>query len=406
MTAIAGDPLGAFCGHAAVFRPGRAAGPLWGLRFAVKDVFAIEGETACFGNPTWLATHPPADATAPVVRQLLDAGATLVGTTVTDELAFSLSGANAHYGTPANSASPGRLPGGSSSGSAAAVAGGLVDFALGTDTGGSVRVPASHCGLFGFRPSHGAVTAEGVLPFAPRFDTVGWFARDADTLAAAGDLVLPLPPAAPPPRALLLEDAVAQLAPGARNDLRAVAHESAGRLGLALDEQSVANGAGPLESWLSVYLTLQNAEVERVHRDWIVRERPRFGSLIAGRVTRALAMHPQEVAAAEERLIAVRRRVLSLVEDGTILVLPSAAGPPLPVDATDDQINDQTGRSLTLSAIASLAGLPQVSLPLGAAEGLPLGLSLVAGPGRDRVLLALARRLDARADERLVTCGC
>ena len=182
-----GDSLGAFCRHGEPLpalvssHPPAAArgdGALAGRRFAVKDVFEVAGRVACFGNPTWLATHAPAAATAPALRALMGAGAHLAGYTVTDELAFSLTGVNAFYGTPVNPASPGRVPGGSSSGSASAVAGGLCDFALGTDTGGSVRVPASHCGVFGFRPSHGAIPLTGVLPFAPRFDTVGWFARD------------------------------------------------------------------------------------------------------------------------------------------------------------------------------------------------------------------------------------
>jgi amidase len=407
LTAFGRDPLNAFCSHASVVRAGRAAGPLAGMRFAVKDVFAIQGETACFGNPTWLATHGPADASANVLVQLLEAGATLVGTTITDELAFSLSGENAHYGTPVNSGSPGHLPGGSSSGSAAAVAGELVDFALGTDTGGSVRVPASHCGLHGFRPTHGAVSMAGVLPFAPRFDTVGWFARDPETLASVGDVLLPREPARKPSRrALLLEDAVALLHPAARNDFRADAHDLAVRLGLELREQPVANGTGSLESWLGIYLALQNAEFERVHRAWIEREQPRFGPLIAGRVTRALTTHPQEARAAEDLLIAARRRILGLVEDGTVLVTPSACGAALPVGASEERINAETVRSLTLSAIASLAGLPQVSVPVCSAQGLPLGLSLVAAPGHDRSLLALARHLAAPADQRVATCGC
>jgi amidase len=388
------DPLGAFCAHASIVRPGRPFGALAGLRFAVKDVFEIAGETACFGNPTWLATHAPAEASAPVLGCLQAAGATLVGTTMTDELAFSLTGENAHYGTPVNSACPDRIPGGSSSGSAAAVAGGLVDFALGTDTGGSVRVPASHCGVLGIRPTHGAVSTIGVLPFAPRFDTVGWFARDAETLAAVGDVLLPPAPAwLVPRRALLLEDALGLLAPGTRAEFRACAQETALRLGLSLDTDTAAGEAGPLTGWLLLYLTLQNAEFERAHREWIERARPRFGPLIAGRVLRALAMSPQEVRAAEEQLVRVRDRVLGLVEGGALLILPSACGPPPCRGASDDELNADTGRSLTLSSIASLGGLPQLSLPLARAQGLPLGLSLVAAPGRDRALLALARRL-------------
>ena len=219
-----GDPVGAFCRHQLDPRSaGAARGPLLGLSFAVKDVFDVEGVTACYGNPTWLETHAPAARTAPAVAALLDAGATLIGLTLTDELALSLTGENAHYGTPINARCPDRVPGGSSSGSAAAVAARLCDFALGTDTGGSVRVPASHCGIFGFRPTHDAIASDGVCPLAPRFDTVGWFARDAATLARVGDVLLApdrsrtLGDGFAPPSVVVGADATALLDPPARS---------------------------------------------------------------------------------------------------------------------------------------------------------------------------------------------
>ena len=165
------DDTGAFCRHARPRRPGRSAGPLTGLTFAAKDIIAIEGVTPCFGNPTWLHTHFPAARDAHSISLLLHAGANLDGITITDELALSLTGENPHYGTPLNTLAPKRVPGGSSSGSAAAVAAGVVDFALGTDTAGSVRVPASNCGVYGIRTSPGAVSTDGIIPLARCFDT-------------------------------------------------------------------------------------------------------------------------------------------------------------------------------------------------------------------------------------------
>ena len=137
------DPLNAFCRHTHVALAARRSGPLQGLTMAVKDVFDIAGHRTGNGHPLWLDTHPPAVRTAATIAALLEAGASLVGKTHTDEMAYSLNGENVHYGTPTNPKASGRIPGGSSSGSAAAVAGGLVDFALGTDCGGSVRLPAS-----------------------------------------------------------------------------------------------------------------------------------------------------------------------------------------------------------------------------------------------------------------------
>ncbi|HEY9212636.1 MAG TPA: amidase family protein, partial [Ancylobacter sp.] len=184
------DTLNAFCRDNNVTRPGAAQGPLHGLTFAAKDVFDVEGTRTGFGHPTWLATHPAATETATVISTLLEAGASLTGRTISDELCYSIAGENSHYGTPTNPRAPDRLPGGSSSGSAAAVAAELVDFALGTDCGGSVRVPASYCGLFGLRPTHGRIPLDGVSRFAPRFDTVGWFARDAAMLKRVSEVLL------------------------------------------------------------------------------------------------------------------------------------------------------------------------------------------------------------------------
>src|SRR4030088_1057411 len=205
------DPVGAFCKVNHVALRGSGKGPLAGLAMAVKDIFDIAGHRTGFGNPDWLGTHPPATQTAPAVRQLIDAGADMAGRTLNDELAYSPSRENIHSGTPLNTACPERVPGGSSSGSAAAVAAGLVDFALGTDCGGSVRLPASYCGIIGSRPTHGRVSDKGVLPFGPSFDVVGWFARDIDLFAKVGDVLLGEDKATAPTRLIVADDAWEQV---------------------------------------------------------------------------------------------------------------------------------------------------------------------------------------------------
>ena len=184
------DTVGAFCRHTHADAAGAASGPLAGLTFGAKDIYDVAGHKTGFGSPDWLRTHGPAERTAPAVQRLLDAGAHLVGKTHTDEMTYSLNGENPHYGTPVNVNAPGRIPGGSSSGSAAAVAAGLVDFALGSDTGGSVRAPASFCGIFGMRPTHGRIPLDGACPLAATFDTAGWFARDATLLERVGRVLL------------------------------------------------------------------------------------------------------------------------------------------------------------------------------------------------------------------------
>ena len=169
---------------------GAATGPLAGLTGAVKDMYDIAGERTGAGNPDWLATQQPASRNAAAIQRLLDAGATIVGKTICDEFFYSVAGMNAHYGTPANLRAPGRIPGGSSSGSAAAAAAGACDFALGSDTGGSVRIPASLCGLYGIRTTLGRIDLGGAMAMSPTFDTVGWFASGPGVFRHVGPVLL------------------------------------------------------------------------------------------------------------------------------------------------------------------------------------------------------------------------
>ena len=226
------DPSGAFCHDTHVALRGAPTGPLSGLRFAAKDIFDIEGHRTGFGNPTWLETHGPAGATASAVQELLDAGADLAGKTLTDELAYSLTGENRHYGTPLNPAATDRVPGGSSSGSASAVAAGLVDFALGTDCGGSVRLPASYCGILGIRPTLGRIPMDGIAPFSASFDVVGWFARDAGRLESVGQVLFGETESDDVPRRLVIaEDAFDLIEEKVRDALRPPVERVAERIG-------------------------------------------------------------------------------------------------------------------------------------------------------------------------------
>src|SRR5437773_8091978 len=187
---------------------GAPGGPLARLTFAAKDLFDVAGHPTGAGIQDWARQHrgPPRHAWA--VQQLLDAGATLIGKTITDEVSLGILGENPFDGTPLNPAAPDRVPGGSSSGSASAVAQGLCDVALGTDTGGSVRVPASFCGLYGIRPTHGRLDLAGMMPQAPSSDTTGWFARDAETFARVSEVLLGEPvPASMPLRLIIAVDA-------------------------------------------------------------------------------------------------------------------------------------------------------------------------------------------------------
>lgn len=389
------DALGAFIPGPRLARPGAASGVLAGLAFAVKDVMDVAGTSTGNGHPDWLATHPPAARSAVAVERLLAAGASLAGKTIADELCYSLTGENVHYGTPLNPAAPDRVPGGSSSGSASATAGGAVDFALGTDCGGSVRVPSSYCGLFGMRPTHGRIPLDGVAPFAPSFDCVGWFARDAVLLERVGRVLLAdAAPALPLTRLTAPREAFGLLSPEA-----AAALEPSLRLAqetIAPCEEIALTTDG-LDAWSATFRTLQAAEIWTSVGPWIERVRPAFGPGVKERFDAARAVSASAVEAAAAHRTAIRARLGDLLQAGTAFLMPTVPRPaPLRGMATAEVEVTTRHLAMNLLCVAGLGGLPQVSLPLAQVDGAPFGLSLVGPAGSDTALLRAASAMADR----------
>ena len=382
------DRLGAFCRENHIGLRGSGRGPLAGMTFGVKDLFHIAGARTGFGQPDWLRTHEPATETADAVQRLLDAGADMLGKTHTDELAYSLSGENIHYGTPINPRDPRRIPGGSSNGSAAAVAGGLVDFALGSDCGGSIRLPASYCGILGIRPSHGRISLRGAIPFGPSFDVAGWFARDPEVFARVGRVLLgdgKLP--FEPRRLVVVRDAFALVEPGVRDALRSALDLCAGHF---TERTEIALSPEGLPAWFETFRILQAAEIWANHGEWITRTKPRLGPGIKERFEWASGVASDQVEAARERRTAIVRHLERTIGPGDVLCLPTSPRiAPLRNTATDKIEIEYRHQAMCLLCIAGLGGLPQISLPLAELDGIPLGLSLVGRRGTDEALLAL-----------------
>ena len=386
------DPVGAFCRHNHVALKGAGEGPLAGLTFGAKDVFHIAGTRTGFGSPAWLATHDPPAETATAVKRLLDAGAALAGKTHTDELAYSLTGENVHYGAPINPRAPDRIPGGSSNGSAAAVTAGLVDFAIGTDCGGSVRLPASYCGIFGMRPTVGRVPLDGVIPFGPPFDVAGWFARDSHMLEKVGRVLLDDDSEPAPPRRLLrAADAFDMVDKAVAAALDRAVERVAAQVDLVEDVTVAPSG---LEDWFETFRVLQAASIWANHGAWIRATRPDFGPGVKERFEWAEALHAGDVGAAKKRYEAMQMHIVQVMGEGDILCLPTSPRvAPLKNTPVDDIEIRYRHQAMHLLCIAGLGGLPQVSLPMAELDGLPLGLSLNGPRSADMQLLRLARRL-------------
>ncbi len=378
--------------------PGALNGPLSGLTFAAKDIFDVAGYVTGGGNPDWQRTHGPAERSAPTVQALLDAGATLVGKTHTDELTRGIMGTNPHYGTPVNTAAPGRVPGGSSSGSASAVAGGVVDFALGSDTGGSVRMPASFCGLYGLRPTHGRIALEGVLPQAASFDTVGWFARDAETFERVGQVLLQSTgEPAQPSRLVIAEDLFEVLDEDVLQALQPVVDAVAGMVGQQTTKRVAPDG---IDEWMTHQRNLQMREAWDTQRDWIEQTNPRVAFEVAIRYLNGMSVSDDQLAESNAVRRVVRSRMNDLLGNGAIMCFPTSPTPAPPPDMPVPDRVELGYRIASLTCIGGMSGCPQLNLPLATVDGLPVGLSLMAARGSDEMLMRFAVGLAAQWEGR------
>ncbi|SHI38837.1 amidase [Roseomonas rosea] len=373
--------------------PPASGGPLAGLTFAAKDLYDVAGHPTTYGNPDWARTHPAAVATAPAVLALAEAGARFLGKTKTVELAFGLTGENVWYGTPVNPAVPDRFPGGSSCGSASVVARGEADIALGSDTGGSVRIPASYCGIYGIRPSWGSVSLVGARPLAPSYDTAGWFAARASVLRLAGEVLLPEGGEAPLGPVIRVQEAWMNAQPAVAAALIPAMEAVEKVLGPALQLSLVP------ETLLELYehfRAVQSEEAWATLGAWVAETNPQFGPGVGERFAMARAMDPAKARAGRAFRQHFRQRLMGLLGGGAVLIYPTSPliAPKLGASAAEQLwVREVT---LGVTAIAGMGGLCEVSIPAATVEDAPVGLSLVAAPGRDRALLALAEQVAER----------
>lgn len=385
------DDLNAFAPDGRFRIEPTAGGPLDGLTFVAKDLFDVAGHPTGGGNPDWAAHHPMPESHAWAVQTLLDSGAALVGKTITDEVSLGILGENAFFGTPLNSAAPDRVPGGSSSGTASAVAAGIADTGLGSDTGGSVRVPASFCGLYGIRPTHGRLDLSGLMAQAPSSDTIGWFARDAETFRRVSAVLLGETIAdVLPSRLVVAVDAFGFADPGTRRALEPLLEKVGALVGEVVEEVMAPQG---ISVWSRSQRQLQMAEAWTTFQDWIERNNPRFAFNVARGLLMGSMVSESDRQWAGLMKREARARLEYLLPPGTVLAMPTT---PFPAPVKNLPLGEQNRvreMILSLCAHGGLAGLPQVSLPGATVNGAPVGLSILTGANEDACLVALAGAL-------------
>jgi amidase len=370
---------------------GASGGALAGLTAAVKDMYDIAGERSGGGNPDWLANTKAATSNAAAVDKILGAGASIVGKTICDEFFYSVAGINAHYGTPANLRAPGRIPGGSSSGSAAATAADACDFALGSDTGGSVRIPASFCGLYGMRTTHGRVNTKGCMDMAPSFDTIGWFANGPGVFRRVGEVLLgDGGVGAIVTNLLIADDGFAEADDAVVKLLRSSLDRMKDDLPKA---EHVRLAPGGLDQWREAVRVIQAYEIWQVYGGFVQDKKPKFGPGVAERMTIASSITKAQADAASAVRAAARDHLRGLIKPGTVVALPTAPSIAPLIDTPPATLDAHRLQVMRLTCSAGLAGLPQVSLPAGTVAGCPVGLSFIGWTGGDEAILDLAFRL-------------
>jgi amidase len=378
--------------------PGATTGPLAGLTFAVKDLIDVADVPTGGGNPDWPRFAPTPTRHAWVVQTLLDAGASVTGKTITDEVSLGILGENAHDGTPLNPAASGRVPGGSSSGSASAVAAKACDFALGTDTGGSVRVPSSFCGLYGIRPTHGRIDFSGIAVQAPGSDTCGWFARDAAISARVGEVLFASAlPVALPTTLLVAQDAFGF----ADENVQQALAPAVGRLAALIGHRrEVTLAPQGLSVWQRAQRVLQASEAWRTFQPWLDGHNPRLAFSVARGLLQGSVMTDAERNAASLMRMEARARIRMLLPSGTILCLPTTPFPAPPKGLPLHQLDPLRERMSCLTSHGGLTGVPQVNLPGTTVDGAPIGLSIIGAHGSDLDLLRVAVAFEAQAAEK------
>ncbi|WNJ97358.1 amidase [Vibrio ruber] len=374
-------------------------GALSGLSFVFKDLFDVAGYNTGAGNPAWLESHASAKATSPIIETLLSAGATCRGRVQTDELAYSLNGQNIHYGTPENPAAPGCIPGGSSSGSAVAVAQGDVDFSIGTDTGGSVRIPASYCGLFGLRPTLGKFDLTHCFELAKSFDTAGIFARELSVLTSVYCELSTetVPDAVDPIPTLYLDRFMAQ---HLSEDRYQRVHDRCRWAGIALEEKDfITQSEWTLDGLSLLFRSIQGYEIIQKHGRWLTEHEDSLDPAILERVKWARTVADTTYQQGKLRQKAFRTWLYAqLDEHGGVWLLPTTPAGPPSLDISPQAMADYRTELMGLTAIAGLSGFPQLHLPFQGMTDGPCGMSLLGLPNEEGRLLAIAARLMAGED--------
>ena len=358
-------------------------GTLKNLNFLVKDMCEIKNFKTSCGNPDFYKKCKIATDYAPFLTDLLNQGATLEGVTICDEFFYSLIGENGHYGTPTNLNAPGCVPGGSSSGSAAALTTNLYDFSIGSDTGGSVRVPASFCGLFGIRPTHNRINTEGVYPMAPSFDTLGWFSKDVDVFKKIGSVLLN----SNKKTEFSFEEFVIA------EDILELANPEIVKLfdnyvyNKFSEIKKIRLSMHDKEEIADNFRIIQGGEIKENIIPWILENKPKISPEINNRIEMAMKITTDEINKAQKFRENLKVEIDKSLPKGIIAIFPTTPFSSLKCGQSDEQLASYRKKLMEFTSIAGMTSRPQISMPKFKNNTGPIGISLLGWQYSDEVLL-------------------
>jgi len=375
-------------------------GPLHGIPVAVKDLIDVAGLPTTCGSATSFGAMAARDAD--VITRLRNHGAVIVGKTTLHEFAYGATGDRSVHGPSRNPHDPRRMSGGSSGGSAAAVASGMIPLALGTDTAGSVRIPAALCGVVGFKPAYDAIPGAGVYPLAPTLDHVGLFANSAEDAllgyqALTGQPVSQLPGDS---RAITIGWIRARDIATCDPRIESLAHGLLARAGFTPE---TVRGWNRHQTLFDVFTTLQSREAYEVHQHHLNDDRELIDPEVLARLENGADVSAASYQQADEARGELRATVRDLLRTYDLLALPTVPVVAPPVGArrvhADGTELEVRSALLSLTSPWNVTGVPAISIPAGQCDGLPVGIQLITAPGRERLLFTAAQALEPHSSE-------
>tara|TARA_B110000240_G_scaffold130382_1_gene144761 strand:- start:682 stop:1818 length:1137 start_codon:yes stop_codon:yes gene_type:complete len=358
-------------------------GNLKNLKFVLKDMCDVKNIKTSCGNPDFYKACEPAKKHAEFLSNILSEGAILEGITICDEFFYSVIGENSHYGTPKNLNAPNCVPGGSSSGSAAALTTDLFDFSIGSDTGGSVRVPASFCGLLGIRPTHGRINANGVYPMAPSFDTIGWFSNNIKTFQKIGEVLLDKNENENITfnQFVIAEDLLELVDTDIKNQFNSYykeLHPNIKHIRLSkFSKSEIADN----------FRILQAGEIKEHVIPWIEKNKPKISLEINSRIEMASEILPLEIDAAKTFRQEIISEINNSLPEGDIAIFPTTPFSAPKCGQSDQDLGSDRKKIMEMTSIAGMTSRPQISIPKFKGKTGPVGISILGWQYSDEILL-------------------